>query len=157
MQNNEETFPIDVGSPAINWLQKLLLVGIKILAIMMAMVIFWGIIDVGFILYDRAVNPPFLFINIEDFLGIFGSFLAVLIAIEIFINIVLYLKKDFIHLKLVISTALMAISRKVIILDYDHLSASHMFGIAAIIASLGVAYWFVYRHAHLLTTSNQSK
>ena len=45
--------------------------------------------------------------------------MAVLIAIEIFINIMVYLREDVIHVKIVLATTLMAIARKVIILDPD--------------------------------------
>ncbi len=44
--------------------------------------------------------------------------MVTLIAIEIFLNIVLYLRDDVLHVKLVLATALMAIARKVIVLDY---------------------------------------
>ena len=45
--------------------------------------------------------------------------LSIITAIEIFQNIVLYLRTDVIPVQLVIATALMAIARKVIILDYS--------------------------------------
>ena len=40
-----------------------------------------------------------------------GAFMAVLIAIEILINSTIYLRDDVIHVKIVMSTALMAIAR----------------------------------------------
>jgi uncharacterized membrane protein (DUF373 family) len=69
--------------------------------------------------------------------------LTVLIAIEIFMNITLYLRDDVIHIKLVISTALMAIARKVIILDFDLVTPQQMLATAAVVISLGVTYWLV--------------
>lgn len=45
----------------------------------------------------------------SDILATFGAFMAVLIAIEIFINIIIYLREDVIHVKIVMATALMAI------------------------------------------------
>ena len=47
-------------------------------------------------------------------LATFGAFMAVLIAIEILINITIYLRDDVIHVKIVMATALMAIARKVL-------------------------------------------
>jgi uncharacterized membrane protein (DUF373 family) len=88
---------------------------VKILAILMVMVIVWGIGDVIYVLYSRVSEPPFLLLSIGDILANFGAFLAVLIAIEIFMNISMYLTKDVIPVRLVIATALMAIARKVII------------------------------------------
>ncbi len=138
-----DNFPVDVGSPLILFLQKVILLSIKVLAIFMSIVIIWSVIDVGINLYLKIINPPLFLINFDDILTIFGGFLVVLIAIEIFLNIILYLRKDVSHLKLVIATALMAISRKVIILDYDHLKPFHLFGIGGIILALGIVYWLI--------------
>jgi uncharacterized membrane protein (DUF373 family) len=70
----------------------------------------------------------------NELLETFGTFLIVLIAIEIFINITLYIRSDVIPVKLVVTTALMAISLKVLVFDYKHLdpqyvSASALVGI----------------------------
>ena len=74
---------------------------------------------------------------------VFAAFLAVLIAIEIFVNITLYLRDDVIHVKLVIATALMAIARKVIVLDLSTLEPMYLFAIGVIVLALGVTYWMV--------------
>jgi uncharacterized membrane protein (DUF373 family) len=74
---------------------------------------------------------------------VFAAFLAVLIAIEIFVNITLYLRDDVIHVKLVIATALMAIARKVIVLDLTTLEPMYLFAIGVIVLALGVTYWLV--------------
>ena len=84
----------------------------------MIIVIVWGLGDVVYVLYQRLMAPPFLLLSISDILATFGAFLAVLIAIEIFINITLYLRTNVIPVRFVVATALMAISRKVIIFDF---------------------------------------
>jgi uncharacterized membrane protein (DUF373 family) len=71
--------------------------------------------------------------------------MAVLIAIEIFVNIVLYLRQDVIYVKLVIATALMAVARKVIILDFADTSAMEALALGAVLLATSVAYWIVYR------------
>jgi uncharacterized membrane protein (DUF373 family) len=68
---------------------------------------------------------------------------VVLIAIEIFINIRLYLGSNTLPIKLVIGTALMAIARKVIVLDLANTTPIYVFAIAAVVLALGVAYWLV--------------
>ena len=69
--------------------------------------------------------------------------MVVLIAVEIFINIRLYLGTNILPIQLVIATALMAVARKVIILDLDVTSPNAIVGIAAIILALGVSYWLI--------------
>jgi len=71
----------------IRLLHKVIRFAVKVLAILMVLVIVWGIGDVLFVLYQRLTQPPFLLLQIDDLLATFGAFLAVLIAIEIFINI----------------------------------------------------------------------
>ena len=71
--------------------------------------------------------------TISDILATFGAFMAVLIAIEIFFNITIYLWDDIIHVKIVMAMALMAIARKVIILDYTIISNCYVYVAAALV------------------------
>jgi uncharacterized membrane protein (DUF373 family) len=64
--------------------------------------------------------------------------LVVLIAIEIFINITLYIRSDVIPVKLVVATALMAISRKIIVFDYKHLDPAFVSSSALVVFALGI-------------------
>lgn len=156
MKGDEADFPIDVKSPFINFLQAVIIWSIKVLSFLMVVVILWSVADVLYTLYQKTKHPYLLFNDIDEILAIFGTFLVVLIAIEIFLNIILYLKKDMGHLRLVLATALMAIARKVIILDYDKVSDWHMFGMGALILALGCAYWFICRASQMGSASSPS-
>ena len=129
--------------PTIQFLHRIIRLAVKLLAILMVLVIVWGIGDVIYVLYQRVIEPPFLLLSIGDILATFGAFLAVLIAIEIFINISMYLSTNVIPVRLVIATALMAISRKVIIFDFDEISPPYIYGTAAVVLSLGITYWLI--------------
>ncbi len=133
--------------PFMEFLHKIIRVAVKILAALMVAVIVWGIGDVIYVLYQRLVSPPFLLLSISDILATFGAFLAVLIAIEIFINITLYLKNNVIPVRLVVATALMAISRKVIIFDFDEITPEFVLATAAVVIALGLTYWLISRDA----------
>lgn len=127
----------------IRFLHRIIRVAVKVLAILMVLVIVWGIGDVIYVLYQRLVEPPFLFLQINDIFATFGAFLAVLIGIEIFINISMYLSTNVIPVRLVIATALMAISRKVIIFDFDKITPPYIYGTAAVVFALGITYWLI--------------
>ncbi len=148
MKDENTNFPMDVKSPFIHFLQKMILWNIKILAFFMAIIIIWSVADIIFLLFMKAQDFYLVVSDMDEVLKIFGAFLVPLIAIEIFLNIILYLKEDTGHLKLVIATALMAIARKVIILDYDQLSGWHMAGMGALILSLGLTYWLISKPIH---------
>ena len=129
--------------PLITRLQSAIRFAVRILAVLMVALIFWGVADIVWILYRRLATPPYMILRISDILASFGAFLVVLIAIEIFENIILYLREDVIHVRLVVATALMAIARKVIILDLDNTPPTYVFAIATVVMALGVTYWLI--------------
>ncbi|MDT8272713.1 MAG: phosphate-starvation-inducible PsiE family protein [Desulfomonilia bacterium] len=131
--------------PVIRFLHKIIRISLRFLAILMVFVIVWGIGDVLYVLYKRLLGDPFMLLNINDILATFGAFLAVLIAIEIFVNITMYLSERAFPVQLVIATALMAIARKVIILDFTELKAEYIFATAAVVLALGITYWLISR------------
>lgn len=138
-----EELPEEHEDPLIRFLHRIIRVAVKFLAVLMVFVIIWGLGDVLYVLYQRLNTPPFFLLNINDIFQTFGAFMAVLIAIEIFINIRLYLGTDVLPVQLVIATALMAIARKVIVLDLDKITADYVAGIAAVVLALGITYWLI--------------
>lgn len=139
----DEKLPPIEEDGLIKVLQFVIHFAVKVLAILMTLVILWGVADVVYVIYQRLVAAPFLLLTVTDILAIFGSFLSVLIAIEIFINITVYIKYDALPIKMVIATALMAIARKVIIMDFKDLDWPYVLAIAAVIVALGLTYWLI--------------
>jgi len=131
--------------PLIRWLSRVIHGSVRAFAIMMTAIIVLGVVDVGWTLYQKLLEPPRFILTISDILATFGAFMAVLIAIEIFENITLYLRNDVIHVKIVMATALMAIARKVIILDYNEVSAAYVWGTAGVVLATSIGYWLVVR------------
>ncbi|MBV1864952.1 MAG: phosphate-starvation-inducible PsiE family protein [Rhodobacteraceae bacterium] len=131
--------------PLIEKLQIVIRFAVRIMAILMVIVIVMGVVDVGWTLYQKMLSPPRYILTINDMLATFGAFMAVLIAIEIFINITVYLRDDVIHVKIVLATALMAIARKVIILDLRETEPEYLWGIASVVFALSISYWLVFR------------
>jgi uncharacterized membrane protein (DUF373 family) len=138
-----EELPEAHSDPLIRFLHRIIRIAIKILAVLMVLVIIWGIGDVIYVLYLRLGTPPYFLLDINDIFQTFGAFMAVLIAVEIFINIRLYLGTNTLPIRLVTATALMAIARKVIVLDLDKTSADYVLAIAAVTLALGVTHWLI--------------
>ncbi len=143
--DNEIGLPALEGDRFLGFLSMLIRIALKALAILMVLVILWGVADVCWIIYQRIHEEPKFLLNINDMFTVFGAFLAVLIAIEIFMNIILYLKENVIHVNLVVATALMAIARKVIVFDYEKIGPLYVFASAAVVFSLGVTYWLLHQ------------
>ncbi|MFZ2168413.1 MAG: phosphate-starvation-inducible PsiE family protein [Methylococcaceae bacterium] len=138
-----EELPLEHDDPFIKLLHRTIRASVKVLAFLMVLVIMLGVLDVIFVMYEKMSEPPYFHLSINEILETFGAFLAVLIAIEIFLNITLYIRSDVIPVKLVVATALMAISRKVIVFDFHHLDPAYVSSSALVVLGLGVTYWLL--------------
>jgi len=134
---------VDEDDPMINVLHRIIRGAVRVLAVLMVLTILWGVVEVVMVLYSKILLPSFEDLRPRDIIVVFGAFLAVLIAIEIFMNITLYLRDDVVHVRLVVATALIAIARKVIILDFEKIEPLYIFATAAVVLALGIVYWLM--------------
>ncbi len=141
--------PASSEDALLNSLRLLNRFAVRSLAVLMTIVILFGVIDVVWTLFTRLREPPVFILTIQDIVGVFGAFIAVLIAIEIFVNITVYLTENVIHVQIVMATALMAIARKVIILDFKDLDPAYVWSTATVVLAMSVGYYLVNkRDAH---------
>lgn len=140
-QNGHQELPTQEPDPVLRVLHRIMHLATYVLAIAMVVVILEGVISVIHTLYLSMTKPPFFIV--PDIVKTFGAFLAVLIAYEIFANITLYIRSDVFPVKLVVATAVMAVARKIIILDMDEYTALDLIGIGAVVLGLGVSYWLI--------------
>ncbi len=122
----------------------------KILSLGMILVTFIAIAQLGYALIekllitiDRPSNDNFNSTLFE----LFGLFLNVLIALEILENITAYLRKHVIQVELVIVTSLIAVSRKIIILDLEKKGSNDLIALAIAVLSLSIGYFIVHHTA----------
>jgi uncharacterized membrane protein (DUF373 family) len=115
------------------------------LMVMMAVVVLLAVIELGWILGRDIITPPIIILNINELLEIFGLFMLVLIGIELLETIKTYIMKNVIHLEVVLMVAMIAIARKVIILDIKKVPSPTLMGIGVIIIALSVGYHLVKR------------
>ncbi|MDF5713148.1 MAG: phosphate-starvation-inducible PsiE family protein [Rhizonema sp. NSF051] len=114
----------------------------KVLSIFLVLVILVVIVDLGFFLARELFIPNHGSFN-SKLLNIFGLFLEVLIALEILENITSYLRKHVFQVELVIVTSLIAVSRKIIILDPEKLKGIDIIGLGITILALSISYWII--------------
>ncbi|MGE5656133.1 MAG: phosphate-starvation-inducible PsiE family protein [Actinomycetota bacterium] len=113
----------------------------KILSLVMIIVIASSVLDLILYLGKELMTPqPGDTILKDKLFVIFGLFLNVLIALEILENITAYLKKHVVHVELVIVTSLIAVARKIIILDLEKKDAIDLIGLAVAIFALSISY-----------------
>ncbi len=124
-------------------IEKVVVTGLLVL---MLLVVIAGSIELVFVIFEAMAEPPrFMLLDINELLRIFGFFLLVLIGLELLATIRMYIQDDMIHVELVMVVALIAVSRKIIVLDYSKTDAITVLGIAALIIALSAGYYLMKR------------
>ncbi len=102
--------------------------------------ILWGLILAG------GFDPS----DYSVFQAVFGMIFTVIIALEFkkSLLVVAERKKRIVQIQAVVVIALLAICRKIIILDLAETDAWHIFSLAVAILALGGVYWFVRERDH---------
>ncbi len=113
---------------------------VKVLMFMMALVVLLATLELGYILVKDVITPPILILEIDELLEIFGMFMLVLIGIELFESIQIYHEERIIRVEVVVMVAIIAVARKVIILDYKTLTSLTLLEVGIGILSLGLTY-----------------
>jgi uncharacterized membrane protein (DUF373 family) len=113
------------------------------LVIMMAGLLVLATIELAYRIILAVINPPYFLLDFEEVLVLFGAFLLVLIGIELLDTIKIYFKRNVVHVEVVVLVAIIAIARKVIILEPGEYDGSTLIGIAAIILSLALSYYMI--------------
>jgi uncharacterized membrane protein (DUF373 family) len=110
------------------------------LAAMLSVVVILSTLHLGVLIAQEVWAPPRFLIRVQGLLEIFGYFLLVLIGVELIETLKAYLKKDVIHIRVVLEVALIAMARKVIVEEPNTVPGMTLFGIAALILALGIAF-----------------
>lgn len=113
------------------------------LLLMMMIAVLAATIELGFILFNELKKPPLMLLDIKEMLEVFGFFLMVLIGLELLETIKAYIERDKIHVEVVFLVALIAISRKVVIIDYKTTSYTMILSMAALVIALSIGYFLV--------------
>jgi len=125
------------------YLEKLERVIVLSLLIMMVAVVFLATVDLGWLIIKDVITPPLILLDINELLDVFGMFLLVLIGVELLETVKMYLTKKMVHVEVVFTVAMIAIARKVIILDIKEVSSLTLIGIGAIIVALSAGYYLL--------------
>jgi uncharacterized membrane protein (DUF373 family) len=116
------------------------------LVVMMAIVLLLATIELGWIIVKDIVTPPLFLLEIDELIEIFGLFMLVLIGIELLETIIkTYVDRSTEHVTIVLAVALIAIARKVIVLDVQEFTGDILLGVAAVVIALAGGYYLIKR------------
>jgi len=113
---------------------------------MMRIVLSLSLLELGWLILKDIFSPPLFLLDISELLDLFGVFLLVVIAIELLETLKTYLAEKTLHVEVVVEVALIAIARKLIVLDLKDYEPLQSVGIALIIAGLALAYFVMKQH-----------
>jgi uncharacterized membrane protein (DUF373 family) len=115
------------------------------LIVMLAIVVLSSTIDLaGRILLD-FFTPPMFILQGSQLLEIIGLILLIVIGVELLDTIKTYFNDRVVHVEVVLEVALIAIARKVIIVDVKEFSAETLIGVAALVLALSTGYYLQKR------------
>ena len=118
---------------------------IVILAILMGFVVMLATLELVYIIALDLLSPPIVLLDSKELLDIFGYFLLILIGIELLETFSIYIRERAINVQVVLLVAMIALARKVIILDAEDIQSLTLFAIGFVILALAAEYYMVKR------------
>jgi uncharacterized membrane protein (DUF373 family) len=116
-----------------------------IVLILMTIIVSIAIVELCIILYLDLFDSTddVLFLEIDELFRIFSFFFIILIGFELVETVEMYFKDNVIHAEVVLLVAVIAVSRKVILLDLEKYDPLAIIGLGVIIIALGSCYWLI--------------
>jgi uncharacterized membrane protein (DUF373 family) len=118
-----------------------------VLMALLMVVIVVSVFDLALLMYKSWGISSKYVLETSVIITLLGAFLLVLICIELLDTIKAYFEENTIHVEIVILLAIIAISRKVILLDPTGMSGIEfgveMMGIGVIVICLAAGYYFL--------------
>ena len=140
------------------FLKKFERVIVIVLLLMMSLVVLLGTIELAIIILDQMLQPPrLILLGMSELLAIFSFFLLVLIGLELIEVIKVYLVDEQVHVEVIFLVAIIAVVRKVIVLDVKEMDPLVSLGMAAIILSLAGGYYLLKRALNIKMTDVKMK
>ena len=118
-----------------------------VLMILLMVVLVITLVDLGLVLYDDLIMKTPMKLDTTSFTSVMGVFLLVLIGVELLDTIKAYFIENTIHVEIVVLLAIIAVARKVILLEPPHVITFEygfeLMGIGVIIIGLAASYYLI--------------
>ncbi len=114
-----------------------------VLALLMAVVVGIATITLAWVLIRGILDAGTPAISVGALQDVFGAFLLVLVGLELLETIRSYVADREVRVEVVLAAALIAIARKVILLDMQAYDGLAILGLAALLAALAGAYYLL--------------
>lgn len=117
------------------------------LILLMVLVVVLAVAELYWIIAKDIFSPPLFLLEIDELLEIFGFFLLVLIGLELIETMKAYFTTGVIHAEVILSVAIIALARKIVILDMGAYEGVTLIGVGVIIIALAITLYLIRRNA----------
>ena len=116
------------------------------LTIMVSISVVLTLLQSGVALYQVIVSDTHL-LDHDAFIKVFGTFMTVLIALEFNHTVLpdITSRSPLVKVRAVLLVALLALSRKVVLVDFKEVEFTSMIGLAVLIVAVALTYWVVQK------------
>jgi uncharacterized membrane protein (DUF373 family) len=112
----------------------------RVLIVMLVVVVVLATVELGHDIVSDIAAPPVLFPGIDKLLDLFGKVLLVVIGLELVETLRTFAADGLVRIEVVLTVAMIALCRKIILLEPGHTPSLTLLGVAALIAALSFAY-----------------
>ena len=118
-----------------------------VLMALLMLVLVGSLIDLIWLLYDALILTTPVLLESKELITVLGAFLLVLIGVELLDTIKVYFRENAIHVEIVVLLAIIAVARKVILLDPTSKTGFEfgfeLMGIGVIVVGLSAGYYLI--------------
>jgi uncharacterized membrane protein (DUF373 family) len=132
------------------------LVYLLLIALLIVVLVF-ALGEMFWYLWISVSDPPVGLLSNRELTDVLGTFLLVLIAVELLDTMKAYLEENVIHVEIVVLLAIIAIARKVILLDPSQTNGVELIGIGIIIIGLAASYYLLRKAGFTLGTPKNNE
>lgn len=129
------------GTRGYQWFERLM---VAALTLLVSISVVMTIVHAGYELFHVMGKGPHNFGH-DQFVTVFGAFMTVLIALEFNHTVLPEIStgKPIVKVRAVILVALLALARKLVLVDYHQEDYTALIGLAVLVLSATAAYWVV--------------
>ncbi|WP_158247120.1 phosphate-starvation-inducible PsiE family protein [Geothermobacter hydrogeniphilus] len=131
------------GTRSYHWFEKVV---VAVLTLMVGISVILTLVAAGVELWKVVVSGDHL-LDHQGFLKVFAAFMTVLIALEFNHTVLpdITSKTPLVKVQAVLLVALLALARKVVLVDFKTVSYALMIGLGVLILAVAGAYWVLRR------------
>lgn len=132
-----------------------------LLMILLMAVLIAAVVELGWLLITSLVQTTPWLLETHELIAVLGGFLLVLIGIELLDTIKAYFRENTIHVEIVILLAIIAIARKVILLDPASMTGYEfgveMMGTGVIVVGLTAGYYLIKKAGIMIGSGGENQ